>query len=76
MVAAAEKAMNAGDTAKATTLLTNAKAVTGRLGQAQVTKKLDEAIEELAKSGGMSKETRTTLLAGTRQTTKLDGFGG
>ncbi|HEY5484446.1 MAG TPA: VWA domain-containing protein [Propionibacteriaceae bacterium] len=76
MVAAAEKAMKAGDTARATTLLTSARAVTGRLGQAQVTTKLDQAIEELAKSGDLSKETRTTLLSGTRQTSKLDGFGG
>ncbi len=69
-----DKAMaeaNAGNTAKATTLLTSARAVTQRLGQPQVTRKLDDAINQLAAGGKISQETKTTIVSGVRRTTDL-----
>ncbi|HEY3546014.1 MAG TPA: VWA domain-containing protein [Propionicimonas sp.] len=71
MVDKAMVAANAGDTAKATTLLTNARAVTQRLGQPQVTTKLDDAINQLAAGGKISQETKTTIVSGVRKTTDL-----
>jgi Ca-activated chloride channel family protein len=76
MVDKALQAANSGNVARATTLLTNARAVTGKLGQAQVTTKLDEAIDQLAASGKISQDTKTTIVSGARKTTDLKGFGG
>jgi hypothetical protein len=76
MVDKAMQAANAGNSAKATTLLTNARAVTQRLGQAQVTTRLNDAIDELAAGGKISQDTKTTIVSGVRKTTDLKGFGG
>lgn len=76
MVDKAMQAANSGDTAKATTLLISARAVTGRLGQAQVTTKLDEALDQLTAGGKISQDTKTTIVSGVRKTTDLKGFGG
>ena len=75
MVERAIAAANAGDKAKATTLLTNARQVTQRLGQAQVTTKLDVAIDQLTAGGQLSQDTKTTIVSGTRRTTELKPLG-
>ena len=75
MVDKAIAAANTGDKARATTLLANARQVTQRLGQAQVTTKLDDAIDQLAAGGQISQDTKTTIVSGTRKTTELKPLG-
>ena len=71
LVTKAEEAINKGDVVRATQLLSNAKAVTQRLGNAKVTQQLTEAIDELVRTGDLPEETRKTIQFGTKKTKDL-----